>query len=794
MDERQMRAFIAREVRNLLVSFFTNAFRNTNNEPQRFAFYNFTNVTMMRTGAATAPRPAPQESRVVIEEVVDGGEELIIPSPDISPPAGGRDGAGSEAMPPPPMMAAPRDSRDAMPADLSALSDPSDASSLPASSKRDDGRSVLPQRQNIDRSAPPPQQTILQPLQQQRQQALLFPTGQNGFNSPQARPELNQSGGEQQQALQNTTPAVPFSSPGSKASSAPADSPHFYAFTKEGQMALIKQTKEAERNLQAKDFETRTRLVLESGRPLAPQIASAFKELTAMGSSLTYLQTHQEQLSYPPALLQLQETLEELQQQTLETMFSEPNTQEAAKEKPQTSFIQRQANLVNQLQNGLQGRISELQAKFGALTEELGLPMNNTPRPGLFEAEAIPEEASQLPQDEAEMHQTAKTSASPPRQSFPMLEEGTAAMKPGMPEARQTLEAEKSVLLQQMKDGRPVVFPESLRTAVRVRTQADLNAAVRAVQELSKTKSSNPIVMLPYPFERRASGAQNFNSRAQEGHKNKNGMIDIDDEEQPMVFVARGSVIVGDIFKEGRPEELPVQKIDLDHFLIGVVPVTNHQFAAWLNIRLKDRKAVIKDGMVYDQQNKLLAKTKESSLTSQIEIVAKNGVVYFSAMENCEDNPVVQVSWNGAHAFCEDNGVRLPTEAEWEKAAGMEDDKQKHRYGFGLSSIDATLSNYQTEINPRLENKTTPVGFYNGENQFYHKGDLVLTQNGASPYGCYDMSGNVREWVHDSAENRKLTKGGSYRTSAFELRVAAKTPLNPDETFDDVGFRVALSI
>jgi formylglycine-generating enzyme required for sulfatase activity len=159
----------------------------------------------------------------------------------------------------------------------------------------------------------------------------------------------------------------------------------------------------------------------------------------------------------------------------------------------------------------------------------------------------------------------------------------------------------------------------------------------------------------------------------------------------------------------------------------------------------------------------------------------------FAAKSGWEDHPMTNVSWFGARAYCLASGWRLPTEMEWEKAARGTDGRP---YPWG-DRLDRSRANYYQSGDPfeemsTLGSRTTPVGFYNGRAY-----DGYATLDAASPYGLYDMAGNVWQWIGDvhPGLSDRFMRGGSKDSYAKDLRAWVRNSAPPMYYSPGVGFR-----
>jgi formylglycine-generating enzyme required for sulfatase activity len=262
----------------------------------------------------------------------------------------------------------------------------------------------------------------------------------------------------------------------------------------------------------------------------------------------------------------------------------------------------------------------------------------------------------------------------------------------------------------------------------------------------------------------------------------------VDDHNIPMAFVPQGKFIMGN--NNGVPDEMPSGLVDVNAFYIDKYETTNGQFAAFLNekaanILTNGEKITLHGDLLYYLH--IPPRWKDATLNRQ-DTIFWNGGTKYTAYQYYENNPVEYVTWFGAKAYCEWRGARLPTEAEWEKAARGTDGRA---YPWG-EDINADFAFFHNGIS---EYSTTDVGIY---------------EAGKSTYGVYDLAGNVMEWVSSlylpypysatdgredlDARGNRVLRGSIYSSNDVNIIYSAqRKSLNPGISDAYVGFRCAKS-
>jgi formylglycine-generating enzyme required for sulfatase activity len=167
----------------------------------------------------------------------------------------------------------------------------------------------------------------------------------------------------------------------------------------------------------------------------------------------------------------------------------------------------------------------------------------------------------------------------------------------------------------------------------------------------------------------------------------------------PMVTIPAGKFLMGNPEGKGRADEWPQRSVYLEEFAIDQVEVTNERYMAFV------------------------------STTGHRNPPNPYGTGPLLSAKGIEQLPVVQTTWYDAKAYCAWAKKRLPTEAEWEKAARGTDGRL---FPWGNEPATSKRANFDRE--------------WEDEKTLYPVGSLP---DGDSPYGVKDMAGNAREWVSD---------------------------------------------
>jgi serine/threonine-protein kinase len=225
----------------------------------------------------------------------------------------------------------------------------------------------------------------------------------------------------------------------------------------------------------------------------------------------------------------------------------------------------------------------------------------------------------------------------------------------------------------------------------------------------------------------------------------------------PLLFVPAGKFEMGNDTYKG---EGPLHAVELNGFWIDQTEVTNAQYA----------------------------KCVEQAVCQPPQRLNSYSRPDYYGEPRYGPYPVIYVNWEDADNFCRWAGLRLPTEAEWERAARGSDQRI---YPWGNQSPQADLLNFDFDVGD-----TSRVGTY---------------PSGASPYQVLDMAGNVEEWVADwydpayysespysdptgfVAAKDRVVRGSSWLANRTGVRAALRLFYPPDSAFVNLGFRCALS-
>jgi len=305
-----------------------------------------------------------------------------------------------------------------------------------------------------------------------------------------------------------------------------------------------------------------------------------------------------------------------------------------------------------------------------------------------------------------------------------------------------------------------------------------------------------------------------------------------------MVLIPAGEFPMGDTFNEGDARELPVHAVHVDAFYMDVYMVTNREYADALNWALSRGNLIsisedIHTRAVYQYQRWSGGYCGWDPPGADL----CNGIKWdghaFSAASGRENYPTVMVSWYGAAAYANwrsamqgkplsydwstwacnfGSGYRLPTEAEWEKAArgGV----AGHRFPWSdTDTIQHARANYFSDASYTYD--TSPT-------RGYHPTFSPGTWPWSSPvgyfapngYGLYDMAGNMQEWCNDwysqayystspydnpqgpASGTDRVLRGGWWCGEGHYCRCASRNFATPDFWYDCVpgigGFRLVL--
>jgi len=244
-------------------------------------------------------------------------------------------------------------------------------------------------------------------------------------------------------------------------------------------------------------------------------------------------------------------------------------------------------------------------------------------------------------------------------------------------------------------------------------------------------------------------------------------------------------------------------------FLIGKDETTVSDYVAFLNANTNGEISVTNGQVKISATGNLLCLSTQSESTAYVAYnAAASPGQKFSAVSGRGSHPIVYVSWFGAAAYCNwkssvdgfdavysptngwtatlsNYGFRLPTEAEWYKAAAWDAEEEVFKaYGTGANTVATNTANYLNSGDAGEANavRTCPVG----------------SSSALSFYCLRDASGNVWEWCHgfldasgsDADVDAHAVRGGSWGNLAQDVKTGSRSGNKPGQTLNTVGFRI----
>jgi formylglycine-generating enzyme required for sulfatase activity len=241
----------------------------------------------------------------------------------------------------------------------------------------------------------------------------------------------------------------------------------------------------------------------------------------------------------------------------------------------------------------------------------------------------------------------------------------------------------------------------------------------------------------------------------------------------PQVFIHSGTFRMGGMDARSAPDERPAHNVTLDAFWMDQLEVTNAMYTLCM---------------------------QSGSCTPPQSLKSSDRRPDYFTNPGFKDYPVVYVTWGQAKTYCEWAGRRLPTEAEWERAARGDDWRT---FPWGEDKADGLRANFNMQLGDTSRVGTYPLG--------------------ASPFGILDMAGNVAEWTNDfysgtyyatlgddavnpagpesSASLKRVVRGGTLGDAEINIRAAKRSavvgsnldvvPSIPGDFSQRIGFRCA---